>query len=114
MSLAGQDDEHNEWRAMVNRYSLSWPIQANMHFTGQFEHQWRIYKDDDQFFTIDEGSTKLKRRQDQVVTLDNQFNWQINKWLQSQSHVSFEWLDSNINAYERNRLTISQALSVQF
>lgn len=114
MSLAGQDDEHNEWRGMVNRYTLSWPIQANMNFTGQFEHQWRTYKDDDQFFTINEGSTKLKRRQDQVITLDNEFNWQINKWLQSQSHIAFERLDSNINAYQRNRLIISQALSVQF
>jgi tetratricopeptide (TPR) repeat protein len=114
ISLSGQDDEHTEWRGLANSYSLTWPINPSMNLSSQFEHQWRVYKAEDLLFTIDDQSTELKTRQDQVVSLKSQFNWQANPWLKSQTRVSFEWVESNINAYGRNRLTVSQALSVQF
>jgi hypothetical protein len=113
-SVAGQDDEHIEWRAMANQYQLNWPLKPKMSLTSQFEHQWRIYKGEDLFFTVNEESTTLKKRQDHILSLNSQFNWQANPWLTSQTRLSFEWLKSNINAYERDRFSISQAISVQF
>ncbi|MBU2862448.1 tetratricopeptide repeat protein [Reinekea forsetii] len=113
-SIAGEEDGHIEWRAMANQYQLNWPLKPALSLTSQFEHQWRIYKDEDLFFTVDEESTELKTRQDHILSLNSQVNWQASPWLTSQTRLSFEWLRSNINAYERNRFAISQAISVQF
>jgi hypothetical protein len=112
--LAGQDDGHLEWRGLANRYQLGWQgpwqVQANL----AVEHQWRQYKANDLFFTLDEASTDLKRRQDQVIRLDLGVNWGPADWLETRTAINWEWVSSNINAYGSDRFTISQAMSVQF
>ena len=112
--LAGQDDGHLEWRGLANRYQLGWQgpwqFRANM----AIEHQWRYYQADDLFFTLDSGSTDLKRRQDQVIQIDLGATWGPADWLETRTATSWEWVSSNINAYGSDRFTISQAMSVRF
>lgn len=111
---AGQDDEHVEWRGLANRYQLSWSLPWNLQALISAEHQWRRYKAEDLLFTVNDSSTALKLRQDQVISANAQLSWTATNWLIAQSTVSWENVDSNINAYRRNRLTVSQAIRVSF
>jgi len=112
--LAGQDDGHLEWQGLANRYQLGWQGPWQLQGSLAVEHQWRYYQADDLFFTLNSVSTELKRRQDQVINLDVQTTWSPTDWLQTRTALSWEWVNSNINAYGSDRLTISQAMSVQF
>ncbi|WP_320824006.1 tetratricopeptide repeat protein [Reinekea sp.] len=112
--LAGQDDGHLEWQGLANRYQLGWQGPWQMQGSLAVEHQWRHYRADDLFFTLNSVSTELKRRQDQVINLDIQATWSPTDWLQTRTALSWQWVNSNINAYGSDRLTISQAMSVQF
>jgi hypothetical protein len=113
-SQAGLDDGHVEWRGFANRYQLAWSLPWNIQSQASIAHEWRQYKADDLFFTVNEVSTELKRRQDQVIQANIQAGWAPTHWLQTQTIASWEWVDSNINAYGRDRLIISQALSIRF
>jgi tetratricopeptide (TPR) repeat protein len=112
--VAGQDDGHIEWRGLANRYQLAWSLPWNIQGNLAVEHQWRRYKENDLFFTENDVTTDLKLRQDQVVTVNIQGSWAPTRWLQTQSSVYWEWVDSNINVYGRDRLTVSQAITVRF
>jgi len=111
---AGQDDEHIEWRGLANRYQLNWDLPWNIASSIAIEHQWRRYKSEDLFFTVNDVTTELKLRQDQVININVQGSWSPTDWLQTQSQLGWEWVDSNINVYGRDRLTVSQVISVQF
>ncbi len=111
---AGVNDGHVEWRGLANRYQLFWTLPWNIQASFAAEHQWQSYKDVDLFFTVNAVSTELKRRQDQVISAQLQGAWSPVPWLQAQTSMSWERVDSNINAYSRDRMTISQALSVRF
>ncbi len=111
---AGLDDGHSEWRGIANRYQLVWTLPWNIRANFAAEHQWRRYKADDLFFTENDVSTDLKLRQDQVITMELQGAWAPTNWLQTQTQLSWEWVDSNINVYGRDRITASQAISVRF
>ena len=111
---AGMDDGHVEWRGLANRYQLLWTLPWNIQASFVAEHQWHYYKSDDLFFTVNAVSTELKRRQDQVISANMQGAWSPTSWLQAQTSLSWERVDSNINAYSRDSMTVSQALSVRF
>jgi tetratricopeptide (TPR) repeat protein len=113
-SQAGQDDGHTEWRGFANRYQLAWSLPWNIQSNVSIAHEWRQYKADDLFFTVNDISTERKRRQDQIIRTDIQAGWAPTHWLQTQTSVSWEWVDSNINAYGRDRLIVSQALTIRF
>ncbi|EAR10455.1 iron dicitrate transport regulator FecR [Reinekea blandensis] len=111
---AGQDDEHVEWSALSNEYRLSGTVVWKLQGAFSAEHQWRYYRGDDLLFTVDDESTTRKRRQDQVLSLDAQLSWPAADWLLVLSNLGWEIVDSNINAYSRNRLVISQAVRLRF
>lgn len=111
---AGQDDENVEWRGLANRYQLSWTLPWRLRANLSAEHQWRRYKGEDLFFTVDDSSTELKLRQDQVLMSDLQIGWAPSPWLETQTRFAWEWVDSNINVYGRERMTLSQTVSVRF
>ena len=111
---AGQDDQHVEWSALSNEYRLSGSIAWKLQGAFSAEHQWRYYRADDLLFTVDDQSTTRKRRQDQVISLDAQLSWPAAEWLLVLSNLGWEIVDSNINAYSRNRLVISQAVRLRF
>ncbi|WP_411743941.1 tetratricopeptide repeat protein [Reinekea sp.] len=114
ITLAGDENTADEWRAMVNRYQLSWEPQPTLVVASQLEHQWRIYKAVTEVPSGSSSSTVLLRRQDQVIRLNNQLNWQLNDWFHSTTNVLIEWQDSNMNAYEHNRFAVSQAFGARF
>jgi hypothetical protein len=111
---AGQDDEFNEYRGLANRYQLAWTLPWNLQANLALQHEWREYKADDPFFTANDVTTELKRREDQVINTELQIGWAPTNWLTTQTRLTWEIVDSNINAYGRDQITASQAVTVRF
>jgi hypothetical protein len=112
--LSGQKNTHLEWRALANAYQLNWQLPWKMSAMLSIEHQWRYYKQDDPFFTVNSGSSELKRRQDQLV--DGLFNasWLPAPWLQTSLIVEWHQVASNINAYSHKQWLASSAINIHF
>lgn len=111
---AGSSDGHLEWNGLSNRYSLNWQWPNNLSTSTAFRHDLRTYQDDDLLFVESSGSNQRLTRKDQFITADLGLSWQARQWLQSRTGVRMEWLTSNINAYERDRLVISQSVTLTF
>lgn len=110
----GNSDEHLEWNGISNRYSLGWQWSNQFSSDFAFRHDWREYQAEDLLFLQNSGSNQTKVREDQLITADLGFSWQLKPWLQTRSGSRFEWLNSNINAYERDRLMINQSVTLTF
>lgn len=111
---AGLNNGHVEWSGLSNEYRLTWSLPWQIQGAFKAEHQWRRYQADDLLFTEGNDSTALKRRRDQAVFIDAQLSWPAADWLLLLSNLGWETLDSNINAYGRNRLIASQAIRIRF
>ncbi len=113
-TIAGQDDEHLEWQGLANAYTLNWTFPFNASALLSVEHEWHRFKGDDLFFTVNDSTTELKRRQDHV--LDALFNtsWVAADWLKTS--LIFEWHQtaSNINAYSHKQWVVSSAINLRF
>lgn len=110
----GNSDEHLEWNGISNRYSLGWQWPHKLSSDFAFRHDLREYQGEDSFFVVSSGSTQTKVRKDQLITADLGLSWQAKPWLQTRTGARLEWLISNINAYERDRLVINQSVTLTF
>ncbi|WP_108124714.1 tetratricopeptide repeat protein [Saccharospirillum mangrovi] len=110
----GNNDGHLEWNGISNRYSLGWQLSGKWTTDVAFRHDLRTYQDDDLLFLQNNSNNQTKVRKDQLITADIGLSWQPASWLQTRTGSRFEWLDSNINAYERDRLVINQSVTLTF
>lgn len=110
----GNSDEHLEWNGISNRYSLGWQWPHKLSSDFAFRHDLRTYQDDDLLFLENSGSNQTKVRKDQLITADLGVSWQAKPWLQTRTGARAEWVISNINAYERDRLVINQSVTLTF
>lgn len=110
----GNSDEHLEWNGISNRYSLGWQWSNKVSYDFAFRHDLREYRDDDLLFLQSSGSNQTKVREDQLITADLGMSWQPISWLQTRTGGRLEWLNSNINAYERDRLVFNQSVTLTF
>ncbi|PTY37015.1 hypothetical protein BGP77_06950 [Saccharospirillum sp. MSK14-1] len=110
----GNSDGHLEWNGFSNRYSLGWQWPRNLTSDFAFRHDIRTYQDDDLLFLENSSSNQTKIRKDQLITADLGLSWQAKPWLQTRTGGRLEWLISNINAYDRDRLVINQSVTLTF
>lgn len=113
-SLAGVNDEHNEWFGIENRYQLTAPLPWRTQVSFAASHEWHRHKDEDLLFTVNENSNELKLRQDQIFNLRAQLALPITPLISSQTQAGWETVASNINAYSRERWLITQTINIRF